>query len=81
MSKIGAFVLLAVGILGLSLGAFVIYSVVMRKHWAEEASKRRDLFPWTIAGPFLNKINSIWIGIVLVIFFGGLIFAIIQESF
>ena len=81
MNKIVAFALLTVGILGFSFGAFVVYSVVMRKHWIEKASQRRDLFPWTIAGPFLNKINFVWIGIVLVIFFGGLIFAIIQESF
>ena len=67
-----------IGAGGICLGFYLIYSVVMRKHWLDKDFYR---IPFSFGSKFLNRIQYIWLGIVLIIFFGGLIFALIQENF
>ena len=68
------------GRLGFSLGTFIVFSVVFRKEWAERASQSDGLFPPAFKSSFLNRVNSIWGGIALMIFFGGLLVVVIQEK-
>jgi hypothetical protein len=81
MDNITFTVLLIAGILGFSFGTFIVYSIVFRKEWAERANRDKGLFFPSFKNPVLNRANSIWGGIVLMIFFGGFIFALIQEHF
>jgi 4-hydroxybenzoate polyprenyltransferase len=78
MGKFAMTIFLATGIGGVLLGFYLIYSVVMRKEWLD-----KDFFriPMSFGSKFLNRIQYVWIGIVLIIFFAGLTYSIIQERF
>jgi hypothetical protein len=72
--------LIIIGILGLGYGIYILYSIIMKKLWVDRLCKEKSGIPFSIfRSPLLNKINLIWISIVIIIFCGGLIFALMQE--
>jgi hypothetical protein len=73
MSDLAVFIILAISVAGMAIGLFFIYSVVMRRPWLE---KEFFQFPLTFGWSFLNRLNYIWFGIVLIIFFGFLFYAV-----
>jgi len=81
MSNFNVFIFLSIGTIGFGFGIYCILLVVLRKDGIEIINKGKLGFPFNLGSPLLNRINFIWIGIVLMIFFGGLIFAIVQEKY
>jgi len=80
MSNFDIFVFLSIGVIGIVAGIFCIYAVVFRKLGIDAINKGK-VFPPFNFGPFLNRVNFVWFGIALIIFFGALTFAVIQENF
>ncbi len=80
MSNLTIVVVLAISIVGIFSGVFIIYSVVMRKQWENKWINKISI-PLTFGSLFLKRIQVIWLGIIFIIFFGGLIFAVVQENF
>ncbi len=80
MSNLTIVVVLAISIVGIFSGVFIIYSVVMRKQWENKWINKISI-PLTFGSLFLKSIQVIWLGIIFIIFFGGLIFAVVQENF
>ena len=78
MSNLVITISIMIGAGGIFLGFYLIYSVVMRKQWLDKDFYR---IPFSFGSKFLNRIQFVWLGIVLIIFFGGLIFTVIQENF
>lgn len=78
MSNLAITIFIMIGAGGIYLGFYLIYSVVMRKQWLDKDFYR---IPFSFGSKFLNRIQYVWLGIVLLIFFGVLIFAVIQENF
>lgn len=78
MSNLAISIFIMIGVGGIFLGFYLIFSVVMRKPWLD-----KDFYkiPGSLGSKFLNRIQYVWLGIVLIIFFGGLIFAVVQENF
>jgi len=81
MTNFDIYLFLLIGAVGFGIGIFCIYLVVMRKPGIEAINKGKLPFPFKLGNPLLNRTNFLWFGIVLVVFFGGLIFAIIQENY
>ncbi|WDP92301.1 MAG: hypothetical protein HUN04_22285 [Desulfobacter sp.] len=82
MDSIMFFIILSIlGALGLAIGVFFIYLIVFRKAGNSIINEGKLGYPFNLGSHFLNRLNLVWIGLVMVVFFGGLVFVMIQELY
>ena len=75
------FIVLLLALIGLVAGIYYIILVVFKRPGIEAVDKGKIGFPFSLGHPILNRINCVWIGIILVVFCGSLIFSLIKETF
>lgn len=78
MSQVGTSIVLLFIVGGIFLGFFLIYSVVTRREWLDKEFFR---LPMSFGSKFMNMLQYVWLGIILIVFFSGLSWAIIKDGF
>lgn len=68
-------VFILLGVVGLCLGFYMLYSVRERKQWIDNI-----IMPITFGGLMSKRVNIFLMGIIIIIFSGAFIFVVIQEA-